>query len=350
MPDPSRQTISASQMPALFGASPYLTRFMLFHHFRNGAPLDQRENIRMRWGTLQQEAILAGTADAYRLAIQSNVEAREYVRRGQIGHTRDGLMHAADVGPIVVEAKNVDYFVHRDSWTDTAAPAHIEIQLQTGMYCDNAERGIIAHLVGGNDLRFFERSPDRDFQQRMLLETADFFESVAQNREPEPLGSPIELPMFAHLYPAVEPDRILEALDNKEWRELFREFRYCRDQESFYKSRKEQLRPKVEAIIKTNSLVRLNSLECKVTKVQQPESLVIKDEVLGVARDMLKFFEGKAEPIQPIEDIRAVLANPYRIQRKGSVQTRFRFFERPGDPPLEGDDVLQMGGKDGLRV
>ena len=50
MPDPDRLTISATEAPALFGVSPYVTPFMLFHRFANGESIDVEENARMDWG------------------------------------------------------------------------------------------------------------------------------------------------------------------------------------------------------------------------------------------------------------------------------------------------------------
>lgn len=50
MPDPNRQTVSASQAAALFGVSPYTTRMALYHWLKDGTPIDDDEDERMTIG------------------------------------------------------------------------------------------------------------------------------------------------------------------------------------------------------------------------------------------------------------------------------------------------------------
>src|SRR5258708_3729074 len=129
MPDVTKQSVSASQAPALFGHSPYSTKWLLWQHFKNDVPIEPPEDLRMGWGKLLQAVILRAAADQYGLEMQPNL-AEEYIRRGRLGCTLDGEMLVPDGEPIIVEAKNVDWLRWRDTWTESAAPMHVEIQLQ----------------------------------------------------------------------------------------------------------------------------------------------------------------------------------------------------------------------------
>jgi predicted phage-related endonuclease len=266
MPDPLKQTVSASQASALYNLSPYATRFMLYHHFVNGLPIgpddaDAEGNERMSWGVLLQDDILAMTARRYRLDITENKENR-YARRGSLGATIDGSMIAPDRGPVVVEAKNIDWLRWRDTWTEKAAAPHVEIQTQVGMHAAGAEHGIIAAFVGGNHLLFYEREINKELISRTEEEARLFLESVRDGKEPDPLGSPIELPMLAELYPETNPAEVVEDLDDEELALAIRQFDAARRDETFNRKLKEQMEAIILARSRAAGVLRANGWTC----------------------------------------------------------------------------------------
>ena len=266
MPDPTKQSVSASQTPVLFGQSPYATRWMLHQHFAKGLPLDAPEDERTRWGSLLQDDILEATALSYRMEMQPNI-ANEYTRAGRLGATIDGRMIMPDRGPVIVEAKNIDWLRWRDTWTKTAAAPHVEIQLQTQMLVAgelDAEprHGIIAALVGGNELVFHERAPDAELHDRIREEAAHFFEDLAAGREPDPFGSPLELPMLAALYPETTPREVVEDYDDEELALAIRQFAWAKGEESFARKLKEQMQAKIMARAGAAEILRANGATC----------------------------------------------------------------------------------------
>ena len=132
MPDPNRQTVSASAVSALWNNNPYTTLYMLWHHFKNSVSLDGVENERMTWGNRLERAILYGIAEELHLDVRPNTGYRRAVD-ARLGATVDADCIHPDWGAGAVEAKNVDYLRWRDTWTSTTAPAHIEAQLQCQM-------------------------------------------------------------------------------------------------------------------------------------------------------------------------------------------------------------------------
>src|SRR5712671_4055890 len=110
MPDPERRTISATESPALFGASPYATPWMLYQRFANGVDIDSQGDNRMDWGQRLEPLILAHAAQELRLEVRPNREpdgTQRYVRRGRLGCTRDGTVICPDRGPGAIETKAV---------------------------------------------------------------------------------------------------------------------------------------------------------------------------------------------------------------------------------------------------
>ncbi len=212
MPDPYLKTVSATQVPALFNQSPYCTRWMLYQYFKGNMPLDVEEDVRMSAGKFMEPAILAWAAAQLRLDVVPN---STYVRHAglRIGCTQDSDVVDPALGPGVVEAKNVDGWIWRSQWSEEYAPPHIEIQLQVQMMVKQAAWGCIAALVGGNDLKLYRRLPNIGLQQSIAGAVETFFDDLAADRVPDPLGAAIEVPGILFLYPEVTVGKIITSTD-----------------------------------------------------------------------------------------------------------------------------------------
>jgi hypothetical protein len=220
MPDPTRQTISATQTPALFGASPYLTRWMLLRHFIHGDPIDSPTHNRMDWGKKLQPLVLEQAAADLRLEVRPNA-GDVYARRSalRLGCTRDAEIFCPDRGPGALETKCVfDYGTWMDEWNGGKdPPRHIEIQLQQQMLVgagdgsvlsDPFDWGVLAVWVCG-EVHYFDRKPIHELWNAMTLEAERFFDDVAGGREGEPFGAPIESELLNRLFKPT-PGKVLD--------------------------------------------------------------------------------------------------------------------------------------------
>jgi hypothetical protein len=207
MPDPTKATLSATQTPALFGASPYLTRWMLARHFIHGDPIDSPEHNRMNWGTKMQPILLAQAAEDLRLEVRPNA-GDDYVRHGLLGCTRDADIICPDRGPGALETKCCfDYGTWMETWNGgKSLPKHIEIQTQQQMMVGDGTKpfawGVIAVWVCG-EMKYFERKPIPDLWYAINIEAQKFFDDVAAKREGEPFGETIEMPLLAQIFKPV---------------------------------------------------------------------------------------------------------------------------------------------------
>jgi hypothetical protein len=204
MPDPLRQTISATESPGLFHVSPYVTRWMLYQKFAHGVDIDQAADSRMSWGTKMQPLLLAQAAADLRLEVKPNDET--YHRRGQLGATRDATIICPDRGPGALETKCVfDYGVWMRDWGGgKSPPRHYEIQLQQQMLVGDSHDegyrwGVLAAWVCG-EMHYFERQPIPELWRELGEAAARFFDDVANKREPNAFGDPIELPLMTELF------------------------------------------------------------------------------------------------------------------------------------------------------
>jgi predicted phage-related endonuclease len=263
MPDATLQTLSATETPALWGLSPYVTRWMPYQRFANGIQLDSGESARMSWGKKLQPLVIAQAAEELRLEVQPN-HAHAYHRRGRLGCTRDATILCRDRGPGALETKCVfDYATWMREWNGgrNVPPMH-EIQLQQQMKVgDEAgpyQWGVIAVWVAG-DLYYFEREPFTEFWQLLEEEAEAFFAAVASKFEPDPAGSPMEIPWLARLFPTVK-GKLLDLSQDPAARTIVEKvsrYKHLSAQESGAKKAKESLRAELLALARDNDEVAL---------------------------------------------------------------------------------------------
>jgi hypothetical protein len=270
MPDPLRQTISATESPALFGASPYATAWMLYRRFAHGDAIDDVENNRMSWGKKMQPLLLQAAAEDLKLEVHANpVDADGndvYVRRVNraIGCTRDGTIICPDRGPGAIETKCVfDYKVWAEKWSSgKRVPPEYEIQLQHQMLVGDGtfpfRWGTLAAWVCGQ-MVYFERDPIAELWEAIETEAAAFFGRVAAKDEPEPFGSPVEAPLLAELFPPV-PDSVLDLRDDPDHvgtSEDVAMYKHLRETEAGAERARKQIQAKLLGIAKENEKVLL---------------------------------------------------------------------------------------------
>jgi predicted phage-related endonuclease len=263
MPDPTLQTLSATETPALWGLSPYLTKWMLYQRFANGVDLDGGENSRMSWGKKLQPLVIAQAAQELGLEVRQN-HAGAYHRRGRLGCTRDATLFCKRRGPGALEAKCVfDYATWMREWDGgrNVPPMH-EIQLQQQMKVgdDNGpyQWGVIAVWVAG-DQYYFERDPFDEFWPLLEQEAEAFFAALAARSEPDPSGSPVEIPWLTRLFPTVKAKRLDLSHDpaaNKIARKVS-SYKALAAQESGARRAKETLRAELLALARDNEEVAL---------------------------------------------------------------------------------------------
>jgi predicted phage-related endonuclease len=254
MPDPTRQTISATQASALWNVSPYTTRWMLWKHFAHGMAIDDVENARMSWGKKLQPLIIEQAAEDLKLEVRPNADD-SYHRRGLIGCTRDATIICPDRGPGALETKCVfDYRTWMADWNGGKNPPRChEVQLQTQMAVGEEDGepyawGIIAAWVAG-DVHYFERGEAEGFRQKLNADAAAFFDDVRAAREPNPFGVPLELPWLSAMFPVQLGETI--DLDDRALAEAAIQYRDAKEQESGGARAAEHLRAKLLAAAKT---------------------------------------------------------------------------------------------------
>ncbi len=208
MPDPKRQTISATEMSGLLGVSPYVTKWMLFQRFAHGVEAPGPDHNRLDWGTKMEPLLLEQAAADLHLEVTTNRQAdgsQIYMRRGLLGCSRDADIYDPQRGPGALETKCCfDYKILMQDWDGgKTPPRQHEIQLQQQMYVGDGtkpyEWGTIALWCGG-DMTYFHRKPMPDLWETFEREAKQFFDDVIAGNEPAPFGETCEVPLLKQLF------------------------------------------------------------------------------------------------------------------------------------------------------
>lgn len=184
------EDVTSTEAAALFGMSPYLTEFELWHAKREGRRIEIEDNERMKWGRRLEAAI------AYGIAEDHGWDARPFKVYGRhddcprMGSSFDFEVIDPERGPGILEIKNVDSLQYRRAgWEDeegAEAPVHIEIQLQHQLEVSGRAWGAIGVLVGGNTPKVFIRERDTDIGESIRNKIAAFWRSIELGIVPEP--------------------------------------------------------------------------------------------------------------------------------------------------------------------
>lgn len=220
--------VGASESAALFGVqAAYAPDHFALHHVKAGnAPPPEVDGPRVNWGKRLEIIVAEATSEEHgyevykgRFAVADDCPGMSASLDFEIAADAEGEFE----GPGVLETKNVDWMVHRRSWTDDEPPIHILIQLQHQLGCTGYQWGIVAGLVGGNDLKIYRYAAKPTLIADIKARVIKFWEDITAGRSPDTSGSESSCEVLRSLY----PDPIDEAIDmsgSNEWPEAVAAF------------------------------------------------------------------------------------------------------------------------------
>lgn len=219
------QDLTSTDIAALFGMSPYKTKFELWHEKKSNEIVRIAQNARMTWGTRLEASIAEGIAEDRDWCVRP---FKEYVRDDElrIGSSFDYRIITSAAGraaaapgidspdDAILEIKTVDALAFRNGWKIEddmlVAPDHIELQVQHQMLVSGLRRAYIGVLVGGNDVRILEREADDGVHRAIRSEAAAFWDSIAAGTPPDPV-MPDDARAVIRLNSYAEPGRLRDA-------------------------------------------------------------------------------------------------------------------------------------------
>lgn len=234
--------LTSTDIAALFGCSPYLTHFELWHRKKNNMDSDFKENERADWGNYLEAAIANKFAEENGWKIRP---MKEYIRMPEhrLGSSFD---FSIEDGPLsehgILEIKNVDSLVAREKWIvdgdDVEAPPHIELQIQHQLLVAQRALGYIGACVGGNKGILIKRPANQKIQDAIMKQARFFWYSIDRNDEPEP-NLERDAQFIADLHSYAEPGKVVDAAAFPGLDDIMRQYAAFQEQESRAAKQKE---------------------------------------------------------------------------------------------------------------
>lgn len=240
------EDITSTEASGLYYLSPYTTLFELWHQKRRREVIEIEQTERMELGLAIEPVIVKVFSKRYGVKVRA---LNKYIRipDARMGASFDyevvGLRDDWDGkhdqfrrlyeehGPGILEAKNVDWFVHRDNWGDDEqpVPTHIEIQVQHQLHVmETRNWAVITPLVGGNQLLALPVMRDPNFGQAIEDKVVHFWQTVILGEEPSPV-MPADAEAVIALYSHAEPGKIADLRDNPTAKQLANEYAFAAD-------------------------------------------------------------------------------------------------------------------------
>jgi len=227
------EDVTSTESSALFGMSPYMTHFDLWHRKRTGIVPEFKTNDRMAWGNRLEAAIAHGIAEEQGWKI---TPMKEYFRDPDLrmGSSFDFVITSLGE-PVHLEIKNVDYLAFRDGWIEhddgsIEAPEHIEMQVQHQMGVSGFKRAFIGAFIGGNRGVVIERLRDEAVIAAIKAKVADFWRTVDEGQEPDPV-MPGDAEVMIRLNEYAKPGKVLDASSDDVLAEMIERYKIAASQE-----------------------------------------------------------------------------------------------------------------------
>jgi predicted phage-related endonuclease len=211
--------LTSTETAALFGASPYVTEFELYHRKRGSLSSEFSSNSRMTWGTRLEAAIAHGIAEDRGWTIEPLKTYWRIASEG-IGSSFDYVITSLPDGPALLEIKSVDGLAYRQNWimedeaNEPEAPLQIEFQVQHQLLVSGFSRCFIGALVGGNQTVVLERPRNEPVIAEIRKRAALFWGRVNRADAP-PAVYPADSDNVRRLHSHAEPGKVLTALGDE---------------------------------------------------------------------------------------------------------------------------------------
>lgn len=253
--DLRKQDITSTESSALFGASPYVTAFELYHRKLGNLESTFSANPRMIWGSRLESAIAYGIAEDNGWTIEP-LKSYWRIPELRIGSSFDYVITSLPDGPALLEIKLVDGLAYLKDWqkededNDAESPVHIEMQLQHQLLVSGFKRGFIGALVGGNKTVLLPRERDEAVIGAMRKRIAEFWSDVDNRREPKAV-MPDDAQTLRRIHNHAEPGKILDATgeDFADLRNLVRDYDEASKREKQAKEDKDVAAAEILAMI-----------------------------------------------------------------------------------------------------
>jgi predicted phage-related endonuclease len=204
----------------------------------------------------------------------------------RVGSSFDFEIVGDELGPGLMEIKNVDSLVYRNNWTDEEgfieAPPHIELQFQHQLLVSGRAWGLIVPLVGGNTVRVAKRERDEEVGRIILKKVAEFWIAVRENRPPAP-DFTRDAKAISRLYSKSDPGKVIDLSGDIEMIGFAGEYKSAQESKRTEEGRLAELKARMLERVGTAEKVLMGAMTISAKAIVDSPGKLITPEMVGTA-------------------------------------------------------------------
>ena len=286
--------ISSTESAALMGLGSYQTPFEIgLDKQRAEPPPSIEQNERVKWGKRLQHTIAKGISEDFGVKVRrvTGYAMREDCRLGAsfdyeicgilqdeqgneiIAENQTLQMMYRDLGPGVLEIKNVDYYIFRQQWKkdeegeELEAPPQFEIQVQHQLEAIGTRKwAVIGVLIGGNDTQIVIREYDPEFGAEIRRVVDKFWADLGNGVLP-PVTLPADVEVLRRIYLSSTPGKVYNGAEDEELALLCREYDSAKDLAKTYEEARKAVAVKILQKIGDSELATAPGFKISATTV-----------------------------------------------------------------------------------
>lgn len=230
--------IGGTEAPIISGLNPYRSKYSLWMEKSGRIEREFKSNGAMEWGRRLESAVAMKFQDEHR--------SLEVMETGSwSSNTAEWMLCNPD--RIVWDPEDEKYFVlelktananSASAWK-YSPPLHYQAQVQWYMATLDLEyTAALAVLIGGQDYREYTIEPDEKMQARMVKDSQDFLDSIADNKPPEPDGSDSSHDAIRTVNSTIDQGTVVQVGDEllKKYYSASMRYQKVRSEELYYKN------------------------------------------------------------------------------------------------------------------
>lgn len=241
--------IGSTDVAALFGISSWATPFILYHAKRGHHELPFEMNDRVEAGKRLEPVIAQWAADKMNWTAHPTDFYVTCDDTEGMGCSLDWYVNDPERGDGLIEVKNRDWMIWKDRWVDEKVDPEVYMQVQAQFACTGWTWGIVACLVGGNDLKLYPVEPNAEIIAEIKARVNAFWAMDA----PDPSGTTPEFKLLQKIYPEIETE-VIEC-DDLALMEEIRIMDWANEQKKGHERAVKTIKPKMLGAIKNAEMM-----------------------------------------------------------------------------------------------
>lgn len=267
--------VGASEVAALFDASPWVTHFELWHR-KNGtvATPEFGGNERIEWGIRLERPIIEAAVDRFGYKLLDTPRRLDN-GKGLGGHP-DQIAMCPRRGRGILEVKMADWLVAK-RWGDEP-PLHYLLQNMAYQGLAQCDWGDVIVLVGGNELRRYEYQFRPVIYADIEARVASFWQTVREGKPPK-ADYTRDGATLSQIY---DPsDTLIDLRRDNRMPEVLQEYLDAKAAETAAAARLDAAKAEIMEKLGENAAALVDGYSCRVPVVAGKPDTIITAEMVG---------------------------------------------------------------------